>query len=281
MQVFIYIKRTMEPAHNIAVFLFALMPIVLYINAFYYVLPPNFVSIHRSRRYLVSGLMSPFLIFLVYFMIPGWGNPINLTEIWKYLFFAIFQIGLLEEWCKYVVFQWVTLERISARNDLPVAIAVYSIMISLGFALTENMGYVISLYRFNVEYTLMAPAEIENSLVKLIILRSVTATVMHMVCGLIIGYFISRSNNDKIKISFGGLDYVSKELRFPKLTHLAIGIGLASLFHGIYDFNLLLPDNDHKTSITVMILISGIAFGYLIMKRLIKESSEIRYNKLN
>ena len=58
----------------------------------------------------------------------------------------VVQIGILEESSKYTIFQWVSSERLSQKHDLPIATMYYSMMTSLGFATTENISYLITLY---------------------------------------------------------------------------------------------------------------------------------------
>lgn len=271
----------MTSTNNLSVFFFSLLPIVMYVYLLYFLIPYRFVSIHRSRRYLISGLMSPFLIFLFYFILPWWGDTIGGNTLVKYLFYAIIQIGLLEEFSKFCVFQWVTSERISARHDLPVATMFYSLMTSLGFAFTENLSYIMSLYQTNSDNPVITSTELKYSMLALTASRSITAVVMHMICGVILGYFISKSRNNSIKISFSGISYISKDLRMPKMTNLALGIGIAALYHGMYDVNLMLPDNNYKTLFTVTIILFGLVIGYFMTKDLIEESKGIRRIKLN
>lgn len=271
----------MDSVINLSTFVFALIPIVSYVLMLYFLIPDRFVSIHRSRRYLVSGLMSPFLVFLFYFIFPWWGDPVGSNQFVKYLFYAVIQIGLLEEFSKFCVYQWVTSERISARNDLPVATMFYSLMISLGFALTENLSYVFAFHDLNSQNPYMTTAEMKNSLLWLVGSRSVTATVMHMICGVMIGYFVAKSDKTTIKIKFAGLEYVSKDLRIPDFNHMLSGIGCAALYHGIYDFNLMLPRNNYKFVLMVIIISFGMVISYLMMKSLIEQSRQIRMHKLN
>ncbi len=128
----------MNITNNFFIVIFALIPIILYVFLVYYMIPKSFVSLDRGRRYLISGLMSPFLIFLVYFIFPNWGKQLNVNFLFDYVFFTVIQIGLLEEFSKYSIFQWVSSERISRKHDLPIATLYYSLMTSLGFALSKT-----------------------------------------------------------------------------------------------------------------------------------------------
>jgi hypothetical protein len=58
----------MNISNNLFIVIFALLPIILYVYLVYYMIPKTYVSLDRGRRYLISGLMSPFIVFLVYFI---------------------------------------------------------------------------------------------------------------------------------------------------------------------------------------------------------------------
>ncbi|MBT8375286.1 MAG: PrsW family intramembrane metalloprotease, partial [Bacteroidia bacterium] len=82
---------------------------------------------------------------------------------------------------------------------------MYSVMISLGFAATENILYVID-------------GGLETAL-----LRSITAVPAHAVFGILMGYYVGKAKFSKRRISMN--------LR---------GLMLAILFHGAYDFFLFI-----------------------------------------
>lgn len=271
----------MSISNNILVFVFALLPIIMYVSLMHFIIPYSYVSIHRSRRYLISGLLSPFLIFLVYFIFPNWGGRIDGFGIWGLLFFTTIQIGFLEEFCKYSVFQWVNSERTTTKRDLPIATMFHAMMTSLGFALTENLSYIITYNDVLVLNPLATESKITNQLVSMTASRSVTAVVIHMICGVILGYFISKSVSSKkrfVKVSIGK---GKMDFNLPNIKHLVLGIFFASLYHGIYNASLMLPQNEYKTFYTFVILGFGLSIGYLIIDALVKESKIIRQCKLN
>lgn len=268
-------------SNNVLVFLFALVPIVLYATLLHMMIPRTYVNLHRSRRYMISGLMSPFIIFLVYFIFPDWGKRIEGFGIYGLVFFTVIQVGFIEELCKYMVFKWVTSERISSKNDLPIATMFYALMTSLGFALTENFSYLISYNESLSDNPLFTETNIRNKLFTLTATRSITAVVIHMICGVIIGYFISKSIL-KTKMSFeANLCENTFEWKFPKKTYLVFGIMFSSLYHGIYNANLMLLDNNYKAFFSLVIMGFGLAIGYFMITDLIRESKFIRQCKLN
>jgi len=271
----------MNISNNLFIVIFALLPIILYVYLVYYMIPKTYVSLDRGRRYLISGLMSPFLVFLVYFIFPNWGKSITDDFFLSYCFFAIVQIGLLEEFCKYTIFQWVSTERLSQKYDLPVATMYYSFMTALGFALTENISYLISLYQSNSLDPTVSQAQLNNSMLAMALTRSLTAVVMHMICGIIIGYFTTLSIEKEKTNKLKKINENHHNLNLFNKIYLFYGISLAALFHGIYDLNLMLPDNNYKMFFCILIIAFGLSIGYFMITDLIKKSKIQRTLKLN
>jgi len=270
----------MNITNNFIIVVFALIPIILYVYLIYFMIPKSFVSLDRGRRYLISGLMSPFLIFLVYFIFPNWGNNLNVNFFFDFLFFTIVQIGLLEELSKYTIFQWVSSERLSKKHDLPIATLYYSFMTALGFALTENISYLISLYQMNSIDPMVTHTSLNISMVKLALSRSLTAVIMHMICGVIMGYFINMSIEASRKIKIN-TNVFKHNFTISNKIYIVIGILLAAIYHGVYDLNLMLPDNNYKTLFTVLIILFGLSIGYFMIDKLIRESKVKRLVKMN
>lgn len=270
----------MNITNNFFIVIFALIPIILYVYLIYYMIPKSFVSLDRGRRYLISGLMSPFLIFLVYFIFPNWGKTLNVNFFFDYVFFTVIQIGLLEELSKYTIFQWVSSERISQKHDLPIATLYYSFMTALGFALTENISYLISLYQYNSIDPMVTNSQLNISMLKLALSRSLTAVIMHMICGVIIGYFINIASETAKKTKLNTNIY-KHNLNISNKIYIVFGIIIASVYHGIYDLNLMLPDNNYKTMFTILIIAFGLSIGYFMIEKLIKESKIKRLCKMN
>lgn len=271
----------MNISNNLFIVLFALLPIILYVYLVYYMIPKTYVSLDRGRRYLISGLMSPFLVFLVYFILPNWGKPVSDDYFLSFLFFSIVQIGFLEEFSKYSIFQWVSAERLSQKHDLPVATMYYSFMTALGFALTENISYLISLYQSSSLDPAVSQVQLNNSMLSMALSRSMTAVVMHMICGIIIGYFITLSIQKEKRDKLKQVNPNQHNFNLFKKIYLFYGISLAAIFHGIYDLNLMLPDNNYKMLFCVIIIASGLSIGYFMITDLIKKSKIQRAHKLN
>jgi len=270
----------MNITNNLFILIFALLPIIFYVFLVYFMIPKTFVSLDRGRRYLISGLMSPFLIFLVYFLFPNWANPVSNNEILNAVFFAIIQIGILEEFSKYTIFQWVSSERFSQKNDLPIATMYYSLMVALGFALTENISYLITLYQNKSIDPMISQVQLNNSMLSMALNRSLTAVVMHMICGVFMGYFLS-IYNEKNKRTALEKNQLKHNINLSNKKYIILGILLAALYHGIYDLNLILPENNYKLFFTAIIIIFGLIISYFMINKLINESKIKRLCKMN
>lgn len=272
----------MAITNNLFILIFAILPVLMYIFLIYYIIPKNFVSLARGRRYFITGLMSPFIVFLIYFILPNWGTAISNDNFYSYFFYAFIQVGLLEEICKFSIFQWVNSERQSHKYDLPIAIMFHSLMTSLGFAVTENIGYLINLYKNFSNDPMVTELQLNNSMLFLAASRSLTAVVIHMICGVILGYYFSKSIISKFDYSnfIKKLNFKNKFL-LNKLYYILLGIIFATAYHGIYDLNLFLEDNNYKILFTTTIISFGLAIGYFMIMDLIRESRIKRFCKLN
>ena len=116
---------------------------------------------------------------------------------------AFFVVALIEEFSKYVIIRYYAQPK-AAFNE-PFDGIVYAVMVSLGFALTENIMYV---FQGGLEVAL---------------LRAFTAVPAHATFGILMGYFMG-------KAKFNG----------KRIGDNLIGLLLAILFHGAYDFFLFI-----------------------------------------
>jgi len=115
---------------------------------------------------------------------------------------AFIQVGLLEESMKLLFYRLTEVYR--KKISMPMSTMFYAMCVSSGFAVVENMYY------------------IANNDVSVGWSRALTAIVIHMVLGLMMGYFISMGTIYNRKILFR-----------------SISLLFAAFFHGIYDFNLM------------------------------------------
>lgn len=255
-------------SNTLWVLILAILPIILYSYLVYVLVPKYFVSIKRSRRYLITGFLSPMLIYLFYFLFPNWGEPQSSVLEVALFIFAFLQVGILEESAKYLTFWWVRKERTSENYDLPIATMFYSIMSAVGFSITENIFYLIKEQRRIAELQKLIPFNLDASqhLMTVAETRSITAVVLHMICGVIMGYFLSKAHSVKYK------EPASEKNKIKNWILVLSGIFFAGLYHGLYDYNLFLEDNNYKIFFSATILVFGLIIGRFIINELIRES---------
>jgi RsiW-degrading membrane proteinase PrsW (M82 family) len=124
-------------------------------------------------------------------------------------------IALTEELLKYAVVRMVVFK--SRELDEPLDMMLYMVVVALGFAALENI-----LYLFSPVDGLSFNAILQTTAI-ISFIRFVGATFLHTLCSAVIGYFLA--------LSF---------FNIKKRTMLTIiGIVLAVLLHGFYDFSIM------------------------------------------
>tara|TARA_R110002073_G_scaffold325707_2_gene505023 strand:+ start:6978 stop:7649 length:672 start_codon:yes stop_codon:yes gene_type:complete len=159
-------------------------------------------------------------------------------SIWQQFVKAFFVVGLIEEFSKYIMVRYYAQPR-KGFNE-PFDGIVYAVMVSMGFAAVENLFYVLQ-------------GGIEVALI-----RAVTAIPAHATFAILMGYYMGKAkfSNNRIKWNL-------------------IGLLLAVLFHGAYDFFLFIgfiPGISMGAFISLII-------GIILSRRAIKAHQEISHFK--
>lgn len=264
---YIYIKGgPMFEANNFFPLLLAIIPVILYCMLVYVFIPVKMICTKRAKRYLIYGLLSPLLVLLFHYMFPGWLLLSYLSST-PYFTLAVIQIALLEETLKFLMFKYVDTNRKNTSSDLPIATMYYTMMVSAGFALTENIYYLMQ-----YGSVILLP-------------RAITAIVLHLICGVVMGYFLAKAKSLKdpyINPESGFERLVNDYSKLGKVIYCCLGIFFATLLHGVYDYSLMLPFSVIYTDFTAyLILVFGLVIGFFIIKELIQLSREHRQNYLN
>lgn len=148
---------------------------------------------------IVSVLISTVLYVLLDYFVP---LPDD-NNIAQQFIKAFFVVALIEEFSKYVIVRYYSQPR-KAFNE-PFDGIVYAVIVSMGFAMVENLIYV---FQGGLEVA---------------VIRAFTAVPAHATFGILMGYFMG-------KAKFNG----------KRIADNLIGLALAVLFHGTYDFFLFL-----------------------------------------
>ncbi len=159
-------------------------------------------------------------------------------SIWQQFVKAFFVVGLIEEFSKYIMVRYYAQPR-KGFNE-PFDGIVYAVMVSMGFAAVENLFYVL------------------QDGIEVALIRAVTAIPAHATFAILMGYYMGKAkfSNNRIKWNL-------------------IGLLLAVLFHGAYDFFLFIG---FIPGISIGAFISLI-IGIILSRRAIKAHQEISYFK--
>lgn len=225
---------------------------IIYLSLYY-----KSVSIKTAKGFVILGSMSVLFVFLFnwmfpyFYMFPNTGTPILDLFIKMFL-----QVALTEELSKFIAFETIHLVRSDSKTDNPSGVMFYSVMVSVGFAIVENLTYAERLIGGEI------------SVQSLLMQRSVTSVFAHMMCGLFMGYFIALSKQRITNPDTTLKIWLKMNPRIKKWLFVTLGLGVATLFHGFYDFIVTLNINPLK-----ILLIGGIVAYYMNehLKRISKD----------
>lgn len=153
--------------------------------------------------FLLGAVVSIIITTLLYEVFNVIAPLTNGLSIMQQFVQAFFVVGFSEELSKYLIILFFAQRRV-AFNE-PFDGIIYAVMVSMGFAATENIFYVLE----------SGPTTA--------LLRAFTAVPAHATFGILMGYFMGKAkfSNNRIKLNLTGLL-------------------LAILFHGAYDFFLFI-----------------------------------------
>ena len=160
----------------------------------------------------------------------------NHYSIFQQFIKAFVVVALVEEFSKYIIVRYYAQPK-KAFNE-PFDGIVYAVMVSMGFAFTENILYVM-----------------EGGL-STALLRAFTAVPAHATFGILMGFFIGKAKFSN-----------------KKWLYNLSGLLLAMIFHGAYDFFLFLPWIPGIWTGAFVSLIIGIILSRKAIKRHQKNST--------
>lgn len=181
------------------------------------------------KSFLFGAIVSVVIVFILYFFT---GRLIPITDefsIWQQFIQAFIVVALAEEFSKYVIVKYYAQPK-KAFNE-PYDGIIYAVMVSMGFACTENIMYVI------------------DGGYQTAILRAFTAVPAHATFGVLMGYYMGKAkfSNNRLVLNLTGLL-------------------LATIFHGAYDFFLFI---NFIPGISIGAFIS-LGIGIILAKKAIK-----------
>lgn len=220
--------------NNIIPFILASLPALVYSLLIYRISKSKSITVKSCFTYFMLGILSTCCVDIFHFIFPQWTFqtlPDVVPALWV---FAIVQIGMIEEIMKFACFKLGNIFR--TEQDSPVALMYYSMSVACGFAVAENI-----LYLKTFGNIVLLP-------------RAFSSVIVHMICGILIGYFVAAGRMN----AFKRLSRIPDKLRMPLMT--CVGIAAASLFHGVYDF-IAFYGGDHMHAKMIYTVIAGIFFA--------------------
>lgn len=216
---------------NLILVILAFLPALIY-SFIVYLNDRKNIRTKSYIMYILSGCVSVLFVYLAHFLFPGFFEPtflqhqsfslVYFSEIFSTsplttFFYAFIQVALIEELSKFLSWVIMTFARVKNeyRSDSLFSTMFYICMVSVGFAGIENIQYFM-------EY---------NGASDVILARSTQSVLAHMISGLMMGYFFAIS-----RFSKGWLKSVWTKF---------LGVFTAILFHGFYDYLLMLPNINH------------------------------------
>ncbi len=157
---------------------------------------------------------------------------ISLGAIANALVYWFLVIAFSEEFFKYLIIKAKVIN--SPDLDEPLDIMLYMVIAALGFAAVENILYLfvpIGQISFN---------QLINRTVVITIIRFIGATFLHTLCSAVIGYFLAISFCEAKR----------------KYELLVLGIIMATVLHGIYDFSIMTLEGNAKFAVPMIIMLT-------------------------
>ncbi len=183
---------------------FAITPILIiiiyiYLKDKYEKEPKRLMLFNFLFGAILSIIITTFLYVIIDIPLP----LRNHTSVFEQFIKAFFVVGLTEEFSKYLIVRYYA----QPHNEFnePFDGIVYAVMVSMGFAATENMMYVF------------------HGGIEIAVIRAFSAVPAHATFAILMGYYMGKAkfSNNRVILNLTGLF-------------------LAALFHGTYDFFLFI-----------------------------------------
>jgi len=191
-----------------------------------------------SLAFILGAVISIIITTVLYLFFDLFLPLPDNFSVWQQFVKAFFVVALSEEFSKYIMVKGFLQPR-KGFNE-PFDGIIYAVMVSMGFAAVENIMYVI------------------QGGMDVALIRAFTAIPAHATFGILMGYYMGKAkfSNNRMKWNL-------------------VGLALAILFHGAYDFFLFIG---FIPGISIGAFISLIV-GIVLSKRAIKAHQEISHFK--
>ena len=198
------VKQSFRYLYKMNLLLLAIAPITIVILYIYFKDKYEKEPIKILALSFLLGATISLLITLILGSIASILIPVtDAKSIFQQFLKAFISVALVEEFSKYIIVKFYAQE--NKEFNEPFDGIVYAVMVSMGFAAVENILYTYQ-YGFEVGFV-----------------RAFTAVPAHATFGIIMGYFMGKAKFSKNRVHLN-----------------LLGLLLATLFHGSYDFFLFI-----------------------------------------
>ncbi|MDO5981292.1 PrsW family intramembrane metalloprotease [Flavivirga spongiicola] len=189
-------------------------------------------------NFLLGAIVSVVITTILYYVFDIVLPLPNNTSIFQQFIKAFFVVGLTEEFSKYIIVRYYA--QTHKEFNEPFDGIAYAVMVSMGFAATENIFYVLE-------------GGYQTAL-----LRAFTAVPAHATFGILMGFYMGKAKFSKNRISLN-----------------LVGLLSATIFHGAYDFFLFI---DFVPGIWIGAFISLFIGIFLARKAIIRHQQNSNFN---
>ena len=245
---------------NLIGFLIIILPPLLYAWIIYLSAPFKSLTIKNSISFVVGGIFSVVILTFISFFFPYWNFYYFLDPFWQ----SFWAVAPKEELAKFLMFLIIYKGMDDESQHHPITYMFYLGMLGLGFALVENIQYVAR-YGF-----------------KILIIRDFGAVFVHMIFGLLFGYWLGMSKIPKTKSSLKTISssYLKSRPKLKSFLYIIMGLITASIFHGLWNYHLSVFGISSKP-ISIIILMIGFLACKLLSRDLINQyEKSIHYEPL-
>ena len=229
-------------------FIALILPPLLYGFIIYLTSPYRSLKIKYSFNFIIGGIFSLIILKFINFFFPFWDTTFFTDPFWQ----SFWIIAPREELSKFIMFL-IIYKGLNNEFELhPITYMFYFGMVGLGFAIVENIGYV------------------NNFGIWVLKFRTFGAVFVHMICGMLFGYWIGIGKIRRYKYSIKTT--ISDTLiNFPKLKtflYFLMGLITASCFHGLWNYNIKIFSGI-AGPISILMLMVGLLACKLLSRDLI------------
>lgn len=199
---------------NLMGFVITVLPPFFYAWVIFLTSPNKSLSLKKIPSFIIGGAFSVVVLKLLNFLVP-YNLPGGVIDSFDYNFYYI---APREELAKFIAFILFSKILSYKKTISPISIMYYFGLIGLGFALIENIYYITQHGMWVMKFRLLG------------------ATLVHMICGFIFGYWLGMG-----KITSNQNRLSSFLINLPRVKYAIyafFGFIFSVTFHGIWNHSI-------------------------------------------